>query len=251
MNLGTDDGGVAQPFGTSSATAFHPLGTRRADKFGNIFRYAKAGAVDLAAGAVVQSSVFVAGHSALAVNTTSNVGIGATAIAITCASTAAAGFYNDGFAAIASGAGQGYKYYIASHPAVSTGATGVFTFYNEDALLVALTTTSTVTLFANKYANVLVVPVTTATGIVLGVAPYVITAAQYGWIQTWGLCVALTEGTPALGQWMNGIAATSGRVAAMSSPAVTGNSIIGQPTAVMGQLGVAGQYCIVDLRVSP
>lgn len=252
MNLSNQDVQLAQQMFVSSSTQQHPLGTRGYTPDGRAYRYALAGAVDLIAGTVVQSPAAIAGHQTLAVNTTSGVAVGATSVAVTCASAAATNFYAEGYAIIASGAGQGYLYSIDKSPAVSTGATGQFTFYApEDAIQVAITTTSTVTLVANKYRGVIIVPATTATGLVVGVATYVITAAQYGWIQTWGPCATLSNDASAMGQLVNGIAATCGRVAFMSSPAVTACAIVGQFVGHVYQTGVAGQWVIVDLRIAP
>jgi hypothetical protein len=252
MNLSNRDVNLGQNMFESSATAKHALGTRGVTPDGRVFRYAQAGAVDLIAGKLVQSAAVVAGHQTLVPETTGAMGIGATSLKVTCASTVAAGFYAEGYAIIASGAGQGYLYSIDNHPAVSTGAVGVFQLYSpEDALQVAITVTSTVTLVANKYRSVITVPINTATGLVLGVAPYIIVAAQFGWIQTWGPAAVLTNDASAMGQLMNGIAASCGRAAGISSPAVTACYIVGQIIGQIFQTGVAGQFCVIDLRISP
>lgn len=254
MNLSNQDMQLGPGMFTSSATKAVPLGSRGSDSQGRVYRYVLAGAVDLIPGTCIQSPAVVAGSQTLAVNTTSEVGIGGSSLSVTCASTIAANFFLEGYAMIASGAGQGYSYLLDSHPAVSTGATGQFKFYtpaDSNTLVTAITTTSTVTLTPNKYSGVVVVPATTATGLLVGVAISVITAAQYGWIQTWGLCAVKTNDTSAMGQMMNGIAASCGAAAGISSPAVTGCYIVGQYLGQMYQTGVAGQYCVVDLRVSP
>jgi hypothetical protein len=50
---------------------------------------------------------------------------------------------------------------------------------------------------------------------------------------------------------MNGIAASCGRAAGISSPAVTACYIVGQIIGQIYQTGVAGEWCCVDLRISP
>lgn len=256
-NLSNQDVQLGQNFYTTSTAPQAALGQRGSTSDGRVFRYALAGAVDLEAGKVVQSPATQGGHQTLVLSTTapiSSTGIGGSSISVTCASCVAANFFAEGYAVIASGAGQGFMYQLDSHPAVSTGATGTFPFYqpiDANALVTAITATSTVTLSPNKYRGVVAVPATTATGRVVGVATYVIPAATYGWIQTWGQCAVLTNDASALGQWMNGIAASCGRVAGMSSPAVTACYIVGQPVGNIMQTGVAGQYCIIDLTISP
>ena len=48
MNLSNQDVQLGQAMFESSATQKHPLGTRGSDTFGRVWRYVKAGAVDLA-----------------------------------------------------------------------------------------------------------------------------------------------------------------------------------------------------------
>ncbi len=251
MNLSHGYIQLAQNMFVSSATAQHQLGAVGQTRDGRIFRYCKMGAVDSVAGKLYQSAATIAGHQSLANNTTSALAAGATSITVTCASSVAANFYSEGYACIASSAGQGYLYSIERHAAVSTGASGQFFFYADDTVQVALLPASIITLMANPYNAVVVVPATTATALVVGVSPYIITASQFGWLQTWGSCAVLSNDASALGQWVNGIAASCGRVAGMSSPAVTACYIVGQPVGKMMQTGVAGQFTVVFLTICP
>ena len=254
MNLSNHDVIIGQNMFESSSTQKHPLGTRGVDAGGRVYRYVLNGAVDLIAGTCIQSSAVVAGHQTLAVHTTSQVAIGGSAITVTCASSAAANYYSEGWLMIASGAGAGFQYQLDTHAAVSTGAVGLFPFYtpsDTNTYVTAITTTSTVTLVANPYRNVIVVPATTATGLVVGVATYVITAAQYGWIQTWGVCAVQASGAFAIGAMLNGIAATSGQTLFISSPAVTACSIVGQYIGQAYQTGAAVTWTATYLKISP
>lgn len=260
MNLSNQDVQIAQGMFVSSASQQHPLGTRGCATDGRVYRYCKAGGADLVAGNVIQSPAVPAGQIAKAVNATSLVALGANQVTVTCASSVAAGFYIDGYLIVASGAGAGLLYTITNHPAVSTGASGVFTLYDEDRLVVAITTTSTVSLIPNKYAGVIRMPVTTATGVVVGIATYVITTLQFGWIQTWGPCAVLGGDTNALGTAVDGVSSTAGRVrgfitssvvpAATTSQTVTG-SATGQPIGYLLQTNVDGTWVAVDLTISP
>ena len=252
MNLSNQDVQLGQLMFTSSATPQHALGQRGSTADGRVYRYVKVGAVDTEAGKIYQSPADVVGYHALVLQT-SQVGfsIGSPSIAPTVVSAAAVGLFSDGYAVIASSAGQGYMYQIERSPAVSAGAVGVFTFYPEDALQVALNSTSIVTLQANKYSGIIVVPAVTATGLIVGVATYIITAAQFGWIQTWGPCAVKCNTAEAVGQMMNGIAASCGAAAALTSPAVTACQIIGQYIGRIAYTGVAGQYVVLDLTISP
>lgn len=253
MNLGTDDGGAAIPqFTTVSSTAAtapgHPVGTRRFDRFGRAFRWVQAGGVDLIAGNVIQSPAVPSGQLTKAVNTTTPTGIGQSSIFVTCASSVAANFYADGYMVIASGAGQGVgPYMINNHAAVSTGATGTFNLYAEDALVVAITNTSTVSLVPNKYKGVIQMPASTATGVIVGVATYIIPAGSFGWIQTWGLCSVLGADTTAIGGWVYGPATACGQASGFTATTLLTGQVIGH----LYQANVAAQYVAVDLTISP
>ena len=247
-NLSNQDVQLAQLMFVSSATQQHPLGTRGYTNDGRAFRYAKAGGADLAAGQVLQSPAITPGHLALALAT--SVGattIGSIQVAATCPSLMAANVYAEGFLQISAGVGQGYNYQISSHAAVSAGATGTFNLYPEDALVVALGTTTIVALIANKYNGVIQMPVTTATGVCVGVAAYVITQTQYGWIQTWGDCPVLMSGAGALGDPLVGVSATAGGAATATAASLLINPVIGY----LRQISVDTKYNSVDLKVSP
>jgi hypothetical protein len=247
---------LGQGMFVSSATQTHPLGTRGVMQDGRVFRYVLAGAVDLIPGTCIQSPAVFAGHQQQAVSTTAPISptaIGGTAISITCASCVATNYYQEGYVMIASGAGAGFMYQLDSHAAVSTGATGTFNFYNPNdanTYVTAIHATSTITLCPNPYRGVVVVPATTATGIVVGVATYVITTAQYGWIQTWGMCAVQASGAFAMGQMLNGIAATSGQTLFLSSPAVTACAIVGQFIGRAYQTGIAVTWTAVYLQIA-
>jgi hypothetical protein len=90
-------------------------------------------------------------------------------------------------------------------------------------------------------------PTTTATGIVAGVATYIITAAQYGWIQTWGMCSTLINGTPGVGIGVVISATTAGAVDVAAVGAEINVRIIGH----MMQVGVSTKLNMVNLKLAP
>lgn len=248
MNLSNQDVQLAQGMFVSSTTQQHPLGTRGYTMDGRAYRYAKAGTVALVAGTVIQSPALVVGNQIRAINTTSAVSAGSSVVRLTCGSSAAANLYAEGYLAIGTGAGQGYVYQVNNHAAVSTGATGSFNLYSpEDNIVVAITTTSKASLLANKYSGVVIQPASTATGVCVGVATYVIGASEFGWLQTWGPVVIVLEGTPALGSAINGISGTAGRAAVFTAASLLTGQYIGQAAMI----GVAEEFDWVDLRIAP
>ncbi len=233
----------------TTAVAQYDLGTRGYTRDGRAFRYVLNGATLAVTGDVMQSPAIAAGNLARAVNTTSLVAQFATAITLTCGSSVASGFYNDGYLCVASGAGQGFVYQIKSHPAVSTGATGVFTLYDEDGLAVAITITSTVSLLASKYNGVIQMPVTTPTGTVAGVACYPIAVTQYGWLQTWGPAACNGGDTGVIGTPQLAIGSTAGRITSATAASLISGA--GQLVGYLMQAGILSQYVMIDLRIAP
>lgn len=235
---------VGQDDFISSATPVHKLGTRVVSDDGRVFRYCKAGAVDLVAGNVLQSPAIIANHLATTATATA---LGLKTLTFTPGATAGtAGIYNDGFLGVDTTPGNGYTYSVASNPTITSSV--AFQLSLKDPLQVALTTSSRLGLLANPYNGVIQMPATTATGTLVGVATYIITAAQFGWIQTWGPCSVLIAGTPALGAIVMAPGATAG---AAEIIVAAGTLIVAQIVGNMAQIGVSGKNNFVRLQITP
>jgi len=226
---------------TSSSTQLHPLGSRAVTKDGRVFRYAQAGAADTVAGSVYQSAAPIANHLA---NTPPAVAVGATSFSYTPGATAgAANLYAEGYLQVDTTPGNGYTYQVSGHAAIS--ASTAFTLSLLDPIQVALTASSRVGLVHNPYKNVIVNP-TTATAAVAGVSPYVITTAQYGWLQTWGPASVLINGTPGVGIAVVISATTAGAVDVAAVAAEINTRTIGH----MMQVGVSTKNNMVNLKIA-
>lgn len=226
---------------SSSATQMHQLGTRAVAKDGRVFRYAQAGGADTVAGTVYQSAAPVPAHLA---NTPPVVAIGATSFTYTPGATAgAANLYAEGYMQVDTTPGNGYTYTVSGHDAISSGT--AFTLFLAEPLQVALTTGSRVGLIHNAYKNVIINP-TTATAAVAGVSPCVITTVQYGWLQTWGPCSTLINGTPGVGIGVVVSATTAGAVDVAAVAAEINVRIIGH----MMQVGVSTKNNFVMLHIA-
>ncbi len=272
MNLSNQDVQLGQQMFTSSATALHALGQRASDDMGRVYRYCRAGASDLGIGLVAQGAAIVAGHLTLTPHTTTGgTSPGSVNIMVTCVSAVSTGFYNDGLLMVASGSGAGGVFKINNFfslggsatgqvgVSISTGATGQFVLYNEDAIPamtnMTIATSSKISLIPNPYMNVIVAPVTTLTGPIVGVSIYPITATQYGWLQTWGPCAVLHNDTTALGNSVVGVGATAGRVEGAVG-GTTGATILGNlmKSPIIGYnmiVGVQAEWRPVFLTISP
>lgn len=193
--LSPDPQAAGQPLYSSSATQAHQFGEKMSGPGSAVYRYVKAGAADLVAGNWLQAPAQAANHQNLSVAAAS---IGATSITVTLGATAAtANQYADGKAVVTITPGLGQELNIVGHPAASSSGTLVLTL--AEPLRVALTSSTRIDLCPNPYNGVIQSPVTTLTGAPVGVAPYIITAAEYGWILVEGLAGALIAGTPGVG----------------------------------------------------
>lgn len=179
-----------------SSAAKLKVGTVRRLEDGRVFVYALNAAVALAAGKITQSSAPVANHLNIAV--AAAAAIGDKKVQVTLGATAAtANQYKDGFLHVNDATGEGHLYKIRSNPAADSSGTLWLTLY--DAIRVALTTSSEVTLTVHPQNSVIVYP-TTGTSAPAGVPPIAVTASYYFWNQVKGPAVCLVDGTWVIGQ---------------------------------------------------
>lgn len=185
--------GNIDPRATSS-TAQYTLGTELIKK-DQKWRYCKNGGVQLDPGKLVQASVLVANHHDM---TPANTDAGSKTVSITLGATeATADQYAGGFLQIDDGAGEGFMYRVASHPAADAASAVVVTL--EEGLQVALAAaTSKVTLIANPWSGALV-GATDAGAHVIGVSTSTVAVNEYFWAQVGGPCSVLSDGVCAVG----------------------------------------------------
>lgn len=231
---------------TALATSAHRIGTRGVDKQGRVYRYAKAGAVDLVAGNVLQSAAIIPNHLA---NTPPVVALSATSFTYTPGNTAAAaGFYEQGFLQVDTAPGNGFTYGVDSHLAITASTAFTLNLKPDDAIQVALTGSSRVGLAPSIWRDVIQFPITTATGTFAGIAAMVIPATQFGWVLTWGPASVLINGTPALGALVvTPSATTAGSVDVIT----TTNLVTAQIVGNMMQVGVSTKNNFVMVRCYP
>ena len=221
----------------------HPLGTAVKTMDGRVLKYSICGASSTVAGSLYQSAAQIANHLA---QTAPVVAIGASSFSFTPGNTAgAAQLYAEGYLQVdTEGALEGgYTYSVASHAAIT--ASTAFTLFLNDTIQVALSASSTIGLIHNPYKNVIVCP-TTITANVAGVAGYVITNAQGGWLQTWGPCSTLINGTPAVTAPVVNSATTGGAVDVWTAAAQPTAALVGH----MMQTGVSTKFNFVFLAIS-
>ena len=191
-----------------SSVEKHRVGTLRKLSDGRVFAYALNAAVALAAGKLTQSPAPAANWKNIAV--AAAAAIGDKRVSVTLGATAlTANYLKDGFLHVNDAAGEGHLYKIRGHAAADASAAVWIDLY--DAIRVALTTSSEVTLTCHPQANVIVLP-TTATSAPAGIPPIAVTASYYFWNQVKGPAAVLTDGTIVIGQHVRLSDAVAGAV---------------------------------------
>ena len=178
-----------------SSSKLHDLGTIAETADGRVYRYALAGAVNLAAGLANISPAKVANHTNIAV--AAAAAVGARQVSVTLGATAATlDQYADGYLVVNDSAGVGAAYRIEGHQSISSAGTGFIQL--SEAIVTALTTSSKVSLVINPWASAIVHATSTA-AFCNGTNNVAVTAAYYYWSQTGGMASILSDGIIAKG----------------------------------------------------
>ena len=230
------------PFQTGS-TKEVSLGSRYKgpDEQGRAWRYALAGAANIARGKLNVGATIVANHTNMSFATAPAVGD--SSVSVTLGGTAAtADQYQDGWMVVQDGTGEGRAYPIEGHGAQAT-TTGNLTVYLKEAIDTAgAVSESNVDLIKNLYDSV-VISVADQDDPPVGVNNVSITNAYYGWVQTWGPCAVLMDETVSVGGAIEVGESTVGAV--QLSDGVESYEI-----GIMGpQAGVDTEYQLVYLRL--
>lgn len=247
MNLSlVGGGGAGGDSRDQSTTQKHTLGTEAIAGDGSRYRYVKAGAgAALVAGNCVQGPAIVTTHLAM---TPVAAALGATSVTFTLGASNAvtANQYSEGWLQVDTTPGNGRRYRIAGHPAAAAAASLTVQLYPDDAVSeVAISTASRVGLIASPHNGVIQMPVTTATGVLAGVAVTNLPASNYGWVQTKGVGCVLVTGTPALGGMVISPSAAPGAAEVSTSTTLLTGQVVGR----MVQVGATGKNNAVQLDI--
>ena len=224
---------------TTSATEQYTLGTELIKK-DQKWRYCKNGAVELAPGKLVQASLLLANHHDV---TPANTTAGSKTVSITLGATAAtANQYAGGFLQVDDGAGEGFMYRVASHPAADGGAAVVVTL--EEGIVVALAAASSkVTLIANPWSGLLV-GAAALTAHTIGVATSTVPVDNFFWAQVGGPCSILADGALTVG---HGVVRSDNAAGAVETSAADTDTL--QPIGVCIGTAETAEYAAVHLTI--
>lgn len=230
----------------NSPAAFgrYRLGQIGITRDGRKFKFGRVGAVAAVAGSVYQSPAPAANHLA---QTPAAAAIGATSVTITTlgATAATQNQYAEGWLQVDTAPGNGIMYGIDNHLANAGSAALILNLCKDDAIAVALTTSSRVGLIANSYADVIVCP-TTATSKAIGVPLVAAAIGAYCWFQIYGACPVLINGTPAVTAPVVPSGTTAGAVDKWTTAAA---DVAVEPIGHMLQVGVSGKNNAVFLTI--
>lgn len=174
-----------------SATKLHDLGAVAETADGRVFRYSRAGAVDLAAGKVTTSAAKVTNHTNNAVATAAVVGARQVNLTLAGATATTLDQYADGYLVVNDSAGVGSAYRLEGNPVIASSGTGIVQL--AEGVATALTTSSKVSLQPNPWADTIISA--SAVALFCNGAPNVaVTAAYYYWSQTGGMASVLSDG---------------------------------------------------------
>ena len=237
--------GIPQVYGIhpheDSSDQKHPLGTIGYAADGRKYRYAQAAGTALTAGNLGVAPDISTNHEDLAVNTFS---VGDFRITVTLGGTAITGNeYDEGFVSVIDETGQGIMYKIANIPTSSAGSEDIIITLAEP-IRVAAAAATTVTLYRNKYRDV-VESDTNQTDLVVGVPNVEIAIDFYGWLQVGGPCSILVDSNDTTaGQPITNGNAVAGAVETRN--AATEQYLGMQP---VGNNSDAGEYGIYELAI--
>lgn len=180
---------------------------------GKAFRYVLAGASNLVMGNLLQESVEDTTYENMAIGTAAAVNDAYLQVTNGTATITAAQFVGGSISVYTAGTvAVGDEYTI-------TGITGTLTtggalqVYTDRPIRYAFTTSAKVVMKRSPWSGVIQAPATTQTGMAVGVAIYAINAAEYGWVQTHGVCSVLSDGsTFAVGSGLGTPSGTAGCV---------------------------------------
>ena len=224
----------------------HPLGHQLVLQDGRKFRFTLNGGTLLVVGDVVQTA------AALSTSVDNTPAAGAADDRIITfthgAATTAINLFAEGYAVISVTPGGGDTYKIASHAALRNATAGdVVNLSPGNALRRALTTTSRMDLVRHPYQAVLQVPVTTNTGLPVGVVVAALAASGFGWLQTRGPVGVLTDSTLIAGNEAVVPSAAAGAAGPFTDTEATSNIeiAIGQALAV----AASGAWSTINLSL--
>ena len=219
-----------------------PIGQQLILPDGRKFRFARAGAVATVIGNVL------AGPTPISTDASMACAAGAVNDRIITfthgGATSVINFFAEGYANISLDPGAGQIYKIASHLALRSSTAGdVVNLAPGQALRVALTTTSDLTLVNNIYDGVIQQPATPL-GALAGICISIIAIGSFGWLQTRGMASVLSAASTVSGNPV-GCLITGGTAGAVAPLSASTQAVVGIAHAAEG----TGEWGAINLPI--
>lgn len=179
----------------SSDVAQEGIGDIIAGSKGRLYRYVLAGAVDLVAGNLIQEAAEDTTYENMVVGTAGVAGDPYIQVTNGTATITSAAFVGGTINVYTSGTSLIGEEYIIKQITGTLTTGGALQVYLDRPLRKAITTSATVNMKKSPWSGVIQAPVTTQTGMAVGVAIFPIKAAQYGWILSHGEATVLSSGS--------------------------------------------------------
>lgn len=171
------------------------LGQYVVGRNGKGFRYVKAGGTALVVGNALQAQAVDTQFTNMAIPATTAAGL--YVVTVTNGTTVlVANELVDGSLSVYTTPNLCEEYTILANSSAANGAAITLTL--DQPLRTAWSTATKVNLRWSPYWKVIQSPASTLTGIPVGVAIYPIAAGEFGWVQTHGVCSALSDGSSIL-----------------------------------------------------
>lgn len=200
----------------TSARENRVLGQKMDYDDGRKFRFALVGGTSLVVGTLLEGKpVVTADYNNVAVDVVAI--IGDTQVSVTPTVATAKDYYADGWMHVnahAAGTG-GYTYRVKGNVLFAAAPSKIVTLYTDDPIRSVLAVSDEVGFTPNPYNGVVIATQDTLVQQVVGVACTAITNAQYGWVQTGGMCaIAATNSNLIVGNSASAVMTAAGRIAA-------------------------------------
>ncbi len=219
----------AQDLYTATTVQLHDIGQRAYINGGRIARYVKNGTSALITGNLLQESAENTTYENMAVGTAGVAGDNFIQVTNGTATITSELFTNGTIGINTAGtAVVGDEYDIVKITGTFTTG-GALKVFLDRPLRTAITTSATVNMKRNPWSSVVQFPVTTQTGMPVGIAMFAIPAStstvfQYGWVISHGECTALSDNsTFAVGSQLSPSLAVAGAVGVNVAGTTHGN----------------------------
>lgn len=208
----------------TSATQLDQLGASGFTEDNRQFSYVGVGATGVSAGQLLVTPAVVANHQGLLLAAGSQKAAGSTQLQLTLGATAAtASQYVDGYLTVVTGTGAGYAYRIRGNTATAASGVIFIDLVQNEPLITAVDAATTFNLAPNVFSNLIT---STTSSHAVGIATTNIAANSFGWVQNYGFCAALIQGTISKGVAIQQSTTTAGAVATLTGTnALLGNTL--------------------------